>query len=620
MLGLRRPSPNRDYDELLNAAKTARLPFDREAWLNLAFYLDEQYVEWAPDAGTLRAIQRKAGQEEVPRPVVNKIMHFVQQEKAMVLQAKPTLDVLPATPDIMDLSLAAVSKAYLTWLCEPTNMNLTKQVGTATLWALIAGTSYLKWVWNPVLNRPEVIPCSFFELYTDPYAKTWEKVRYVIHQQFLDREQVYEAWGKELPASAQSQTDAMRSSMLTSMGSAPALNGVVVNELWYKPSRRYPDGLYCVWAGTEQLVPPRPLPYEHKRLPFTQIGSIERPDSVHYMAPVKYLRSAQMALNKTVAQDLMIGEWHAAPKWFLPSNLELEQMPNSAPHQVLRATKDSDPMVEPKILQSNASSDGSRPKYLEDQMMHIVGLHEVSNAQVPGRVEAAKAIELLKESDADRQATLLDTISASLSEGGWQLLQLAKQYQKNDVLVDTYTREGLPEVKRFKAEKIKPAMRVVPMMGPGLARSRAARQDMLMNMWQNQIITDPRLMAELMEMPFPSFSEPDAMDLRLARNENLTLADAQAIEPNSWDNHTIHIREHNAYRKTAEYLGLGEPAKLRFEHHVQRHEALELAFLQRQASIMAMTAGPPQGPPGAAPAGPPTNTATSGPPADTTAT
>jgi hypothetical protein len=158
-------------------------------------------------------------------------------------------------------------------------------------------------------------------------------------------------------------------------------------------------------------------------------------------------------------------------------------------------------------------------------MMHIVGLHEVSQAQVPGRVEAAKAIEMLKESDSDRQSTMLDTINRVDQRGllpGPHARQAVRG--RGHVIVATYSREGLPEVKRFRRAKIEPGMRVMVTMGTGLARSRAARQDQLMNMWQNGIITDPELMAELMEVPIPSFTAPKMLDAKLARNENMLMA------------------------------------------------------------------------------------------------
>jgi hypothetical protein len=288
-----------EFEKLRYAAAQARLPFDREAWLNLAFYLDSQYVEWATDARTIREIPRPKGQENLPRPIVNKVMHYVQQAHAEVLQDKPSADVLPASDEVIAIGAADLCKSYCDYVSEPVNANWDKQLARAALWGLLAGNGWLKWTWNPKLGRPDVIPPTFFEVFPDPYAKEFGRARYIIHSQFMDPEQVYELWGKDLPAGTTETVDPQRVTLLQGMGSAPVLNGVTVNEIWVKPSRRHPKGQYAVWSGTEQLVPPGDLPYEHLKLnggmlPFTHIGCIERPDSMWYRAPVSYLRSAQM--------------------------------------------------------------------------------------------------------------------------------------------------------------------------------------------------------------------------------------------------------------------------------------------------------------------------------------
>jgi hypothetical protein len=417
-----------------------------------------------------------------------------------------------------------------------------------------------------------------------------------------------------VPARGVEQADMERTELLRGMGSAPVLSGVTVHELWQKPTRDKPRGQYAVWTSDQFLQEPTDLPYNHlhrldtKRLPFTQIGCIERPDSQHFMSPVEYLRPAQMEFNQYRAQKIMAREAFVNYKWWIDTDIDMESLPDDSPRQILRGSG-GPAGKQPVILVPPPLPDNGDGAWLEEQMMHIVGLHEVSQAQVPGRVEAAKAIEMLKEADADRLAVMLDMIAASISEGGLHQLMLAKQFVKEDVIVATYSREGVPEVKRFKAGDIKDSVSVNVTMGTGLARSRAARQDQLMNLWQNQIITDPALMAELMEVPFPSFADPRARDKRLAMNENYVLASGQAVTPNSWDNHAIHLDEHNDYRKTQEFLALPVGAKQRFEAHCQLHEQMQESQIAKQAQLQAALQPQPQQqqkqPPAANQGGPP---------------
>lgn len=586
----KRKDPVQQFEQLKHAAAQARLPYDKDVWLNLAFYLDYQYVEWSGAGSTIQPIPRRMNEEHVPRPVVNKIMHFVNQEHAYVLQTKPTVDVLPATDDPVDMSESQVALAYLRYLSEPQVGDFETVLSESAMWALIGGEGYIKWVYNERLKRPDFVSCNPLDIYADPYATSFSKARYIIHSQFMDVEQVHDIYGVEVSPNETKKADPTRTTLLREMGSAPVLTGAEVNELWMKPCRRHPEGLFVVWTGNRLLVEPQKFPYAHGKLPFTQIGSIPRPGSQHFSSAVKYLRSAQMELNKYHAQKIMVREAFANPKWWIPAELELEEAPNDSPRQILRGQSQGG-QLKPELIVPTGMPDNQDGTWIVQEMMNVVGLHEVSQAQVPGRVEAAKAIELLKEADAGRQSELMRTVKGAISEGYWQSLMLAKQFVPAEQILQTYSREGMPEVVRFKAERMKPGMRVQVTMGTGLARSRAARQDQLMLLWQNGVITDPETMAELLEVPVPTFVSQKAYDIRLARSENYEMQKGKAITPNSWDDHEIHLREHNNFRKTQEFLGLSTEVKQRFEYHCQMHDDFQIDQLQKMAAKQAAMQG-----------------------------
>ena len=606
---LSRANPNESFQQLFEAAKRARLPYDKETWLNIAFYLGEQYVEWGTAASTIRRIPVPEGAEKnVVRPIANKVMHFVNQEHAMALQTRPTVDVLPASEDPMDISSAAVAKSWLTWITEPQVADFDTELADAAIWALAGTESFLKWVWNPRLKRPDIISCSPLDIYVDPYPKKFRDARYLIHSQFMDVEQVYDVYDKEVKPTDVDRADPVKVALMREMGMAPVLQGCIVNELWMKPNRRYPEGLFVTWTNRDQLVEPCAFPYKHGRLPFTQIGSIPRPGSMHYTSAVSFLRAPQMELNKFHAQMILVRQAFANPKWWIPSELELEADPDDSPNQVLRGNSQNGQLA-PKILQPSMMPPNDQGQWISKEMMDVVGLHEVSQAQVPGRVEAAKAIELLKESDDGRLAEMLRTIKTSISEGFYQLLMLGKQYMTAEQVVTTYSRDGMPEVKRFMKEQIKPGMKIRVTMDTGLAKSRAARTDQVMTMWDNGIIKDAELMAELLDIPVSTISPGNAADIRWARNENLTMADGTPVTANSWDNHDIHRREHNNYRKTSEYFELPTKTKSMIEFHVQMHDQLQIQQLGKQLQIQQLAAAVASGagfqtpPPGSAPGG-----------------
>jgi len=77
------------------------------------------------------------------------------------------------------------------------------------------------------------------------------------------------------------------------------------------------------------------------------------------------------------------------------------------------------------------------------------------------------------------------------------------------------------------------------------------------------------------------------------------------IEVHDYDNHDVHIKTHNNYRKSTEFLSLPEEVKAEFNRHVRLHQAYVSMVAQQQMQeqmAQAMGGQPPQsGAPGADP-------------------
>lgn len=594
------PNPNEDVERLFERAKRARLPYDRNILLNSAFFLGWQYSEWHPQTGSIRQMPRPTDQPNVPRPVSNKIQHFVLQEHSMALNTRPTPDVLPASSDPLAISNANVLLSYLNWLASDQVADFDGVLAQATLWALAAGEGWLKWTWDGSIDhghgkgRGDISAPSPLDVYPDPYARDLDHARYIFHRQFLDVDQIYDRYGMQVQPQQVAADDPNRAALLTQMGMTTILEGAPVTELWMKPNRRFPDGLFTVWSGKTVLVPPSAYPYEHKQLPFTIVGSVPRPGQLHYTSAVEAMRPEQQELNNYHAQTILLQRFHSNPKWWIPEELQLQTMPNDKPNQVLRGSGSGG--LKPEIIQPGISPNmDAMGQWLRNEMMDSVGVHEVSQAQVPGRVEAAAAIELLKESDNGRLAELTRSIKKAIAVGFYQQARLVKQFGTPEMVFVTYSHDGFPEVKSLWTQKIDPGIQVRVTMQGGIGQSRAAREDRWMTMWAQGIITDPHVMAELMDVPISTISPDSAFDITEARNENLVMAAGQPVQPQSWDNHEIHLRELNNYRKTSEYKRLPVERKQMMEMHADMHNQLWIQQLgqelQRQQLSAAVASG-----------------------------
>lgn len=572
------------FKELFEQAKSARLPYDREIWLNIAFFLDHPYVRWNTKSNALEPIPRSKWESNTSRVKSNKIFQFVMQSLASSMRDKPTPDVLPTSIDPVDTMIARVSQAYVQWLADPQVEDFDdKLANQAGIWAMAGGEAFLKWTYSSEKEQGCITACSPLDIYADPYAQSFKDCRYVFHTQFMDVNQVEDVWGVKVKPTKVDKSNPLRNELLQSMGVVPTLQGADVKELWMKKCTKYPNGLYCVFTDDQVISYEEKFPYEHGHLPFTQLGVIPIPGTYHRTSFVTYLRQLQRELNKYHTQRTKIRENFASPKWRKHASTEMKELPNDAPNQILEW--EGDPNLPPEIVAPIGMADNDEGSWINSEMMHTAGIHEVSQAQVPGRVEAARAIELLKESDDDRLAFFNKSVDAAIGEGFWQELQLAKQFMSEEKILTIYSNDGIPQTHKFKSEEIPEGQRLRVQRSTGLARSRAARTDQVINLVQNGLLRDTDRALQLLELNPVMNLHALALDQQLAETENLQMADGTAVVPHDYDDHATHIVKHNEYRKTQEYQTASDDVKSKFEFHVEQHEKLQIEALQKQQQL-----------------------------------
>lgn len=568
-------------------SKTARDPFDRDYWLNLAFFLGNQYVRWGARGSSLERIPRRDGEsQDSPRPVVNKLMHYACQLHALAKQHAPVPEVLPSSIDANTASSTEVAQLYIDDICTPAKADWAAVKSCVDLWAVICGEGWIKWPYDGASKRPDIVPCSPFEIYPDAGATRQRDMRRIIHSRFMSQDLAYELFGRELPKGTAGNRDDVRSEIMKEMGYSGYGAGVTVNEFWELPSRRYAQGRYVIWSGQE-LVYQDKFPYKHGMLPFSQVGVIPVPGALHMHSPLKFMRPGQMELNKYHAQRTTIRENFANVKWWLDSTLadSMKRMPDNSPSQVLIGDSQGG-MVKPELIQGAPMADNGEGVWLAEALADIVGIHAVNEGDVPGRVESAKAIEALKDSDSTRLAEMRLMLDAAISRGFAQVIELARQYVKDDIII-TATKEGAPAVKQFKSAQFPNDPLVNIASTEGLPQSRQARQELLLSYWQAGIIDDKQKMREMLGLPYENDLSGVDYDIRQANNENVSIGGGSAVEANVWDNHAVHRARHDSYRKTPEFLSAPQAVHDKMAFHMADHDAKELEEIRKEAERQA---------------------------------
>ncbi len=296
----------------------------------------------------------------------------------------------------------------------------------------------------------------------------------------------------------------------------------------------------------------------------------------------------------------------------------MEERPNDEPDQVLVGDSRNG-ALKPEILQAQIWPDSGDGEWITSEMQDAVGLHDASMGAAPGRVDSASGIEQLQDADKGRLSKVESTLNSAIARGFGMLIALAKQYISEEQIIPDFSRSGAPSVHRFKTDVFpnEPMLRVVS--GGGLPKNRAARVQQVTAWFAAGLLGEnPRKALEMMGVAPDMNITGEELDIMEAEQENMLMAAGVPVTPKKWQNHELHRRIHNEFRKTAEFTSGKQKLWDLMEFHMQETDVAELDEMreeaERQAHITATVEQiiPPEPVPGAEGAmmpGDPTTTA-----------
>jgi len=118
-----------------------------EWYLNLAFYLGEQYVKFENVTNTL-VVPKKPSYRV--RLTINQIMPRVRTELAKLTQGRHKWEVLPSTSEEEDINVADIATKFLDAKWRELDMERIRQ--DLLMWCIVCGTSFLEVYWDDEIN------------------------------------------------------------------------------------------------------------------------------------------------------------------------------------------------------------------------------------------------------------------------------------------------------------------------------------------------------------------------------------------------------------------------------------------------------------------------------------
>ena len=213
------------------------------------------------------------------------------------------------------------------------------------------------------------------------------------------------------------------------------------------------------------------------------------------------------------------------------------------------------------------------PGELRAEIDNITGVHDISRGSTPANIESGYGLAVLAEQDATPIGKLAKSMAEMWSRVASMVLKLYEAEVEETRTAVIEIPGSPPETQSWSGKDIAGQTTAVVPLDLVLPRSRAAMMQLAEKMVQMGQITTIEEFTRVAELPgerdLISAARPD---VDRARRENHSMALGRVEFPEGWDDHEIHIHEHNIFRKSARYARLPDEVKSIFADHIQGHE------------------------------------------------
>lgn len=565
-------------EKLFSRAKSARLPFERQWYMNLAFYFGKQYAQFQPKLG-----DQPARIWEPPAPpwrvrlVSNKIKPIARTEMAKLTKERPQAFVIPASSDDADLLAARAGEAIFEHQWR--ELKVDSIIRQAAFWTINTGNGFIKDWYDPYavdkdkkkgVIRAEVV--TPFHIYVPDIAEPdLDGQPFIIHSVAKSVDWVESTYKKKIPK--ESGGGSFEAQFFSALGISQGNRGdeVTVREMWIRECKDFPKGAVIHWAADKILSISEGWPYDHQEYPFSHIQHV--PTGRFYAdSVIPDLIPLQKEYNRTRSQMVESKNRMSKPQLMAPRGSVDPNKITSEPGLVILYTPGFNPPT-PLPLQDIPAYVKEELDLCQRDMDDISSQHEITKGRTPPGVTAATAISYLQEEDDSKLASTISSLEEAVERVGRHFLSHVKQFWVAEKAIKVAGENGAFEMLMLSRSDLRNNTDLKVESGSATPRSKAAKQAFITEIGKMGWIEPTAALKHLDMAETAKLYEESQIDARQAQRENLRMAkNGEILEPNAYDEHQVHIIEHNNYRKRQEFENLPDELKVLFQEHVMLHE------------------------------------------------
>lgn len=635
--------PSKLHKELLEKAresKRVRQLKEKDWYISRAFYSGNQYATYLEGQGI---VEQLPNPRKRPRLINNLCRVSVDTILSYLLRQDPVFSVLAKTGEPEDQNAAMMGRVVLYHYWNL--LNCAEKLAACGRWALITGAGFWKVGWDakagpkvpqmgqvpqmPDLMNPEIqqqmamgmmpepemawkqigpsMPAgdvridvvSPFELLQDIGAQTLEDSLWAIHHTMRPvgelRAEYPNAKDKILPMDPKEA--AYEKQALASFGGRSTNknynNRCEVYEYWHRKCAEYPEGLRVVFTN-DTVLDSGPTPPGYDEMPFAMWSGREVPGEFWPDGILKDALPMQKEHNKRFSQLADVANKFKTYWVAVRGTIDEEQI-NNEDGQIIEGDN-------PAMLPKPHAPPSMPESYLElmklsrEAIENVTGATAVLQGMVKGEVRSGRQVAYQGQYAEGRINLDAKNLARFLERAGRLILTQVSENVTEQRIARMSGKNRDMEVRSFKGADIRGQTDVVVSPDTLLSFSKSERFNMLNQMLTNQVIT-PQKFLELMDMAdFSPALEDIAQDRNNAQRENEMWRNMQEVPPpRAFENHQIHLNEHNKFRKGDSYRMLDPMFQQVIDQHCAVHEQFVIGPMGAMPPGDPGSGGPPPG-------------------------
>jgi hypothetical protein len=596
---------------------------------------------------TMQIEDLEAPYEWMEREVFNRMAPIYETRQAKLSRVRTSMIVKPGSNELKDTARAKVSTAILKG--AQAKLKYANVQSTANMWMDLLGTVF--WVnwWDTQAGRKvfetEIVTLDDdgkenkeieavyegdlanglltpFEVFPDSiFNQELDDCQSIIIDQVKSVDYIYNLYGIRVPGRTIQTFSIVPTANTGGLGYNSFVNTLATQDredsehlITYMelPSREFPEGKMAIVIGSSHLAYYGSLPYkvgedQKPSYPMVKQVCIKRPGSFfgttvyERMIPVQRSYNAIKNRKHDYLNRVAIQAYTYPEGAIDVERLQEEGVSPGSLHPYTLGREGLKP-IENGILPTEFRDEEYK---LQRELEYLSGISEMSViSSAPSGVDSGIAIESIKESDDTRMALTAENIRFAAIENSKQLLRICKQFAIGPRILQFTGNNGIANVVVWDSSDIGSYDIGIETENELLDTPGQRRQTTLLAM-QNGLFNnedgfiDKRTKSKLYKAlnlgTYEEFLDIEQLQIDKAQRENTYLEYGILPKVADFDNHEIHVEEHNKYRLSTDYevMQMENPQICQtLDAHVKEHEQ-RLAMVAQQMQTMDGQSQPP---------------------------